>query len=420
MQSHRPPCIGTVTRPVPPGAGAAAAAAAADAAAGEPAAATAPAAASSARARWRRVTLLANARAHRPQQQRAGRELGRRHARRLHRPLPRDGGTEGDGPRRVLAQQAVLPRPLDVASLAGGEEAAERLGPQDQRASRLRCARAAASGTSRTRPARARRARRRARRPVRRTHPRARGEQRAGADERPHAGDDQHRRARRRRCTRARWPAGGRRFQNPDAADRALHLLGAHVAPRRGEVLVVAVEDDRVGAAEQAVQDRRVTGIGLGEARALGQHHVVAVALVIVSTSLAAWPENHALDGAVVDLLAQQHVALPRRDALRRHELGRRQLVHVRVSGTRTVAGRRAAGRGQRRWRRRRRRPPRRRRPRCGRAGGPQRRRRRRWRAPSGSISAASGDAVVLPALGERRLGHVGRRRRGRRSCRRR
>ncbi len=52
-------------------------------------------------------------------------------------------------------------------------------------------------------------------------------------------------------------------------------------------------------------------------------------------------PRDPRGDGAAVDLLGQQHRALPRLDSLRRHELDRRQLVHLVVRHHSNCQGRR-------------------------------------------------------------------------------
>ena len=88
-----------------------------------------------ARTRARRCGVTArDRRTHRVDQHRMGQRgrLGGRHVALVERLAPRTRGAERHRPRAVLAEQAVLPRPVDVLAFARLEEPAERLGPQRQ------------------------------------------------------------------------------------------------------------------------------------------------------------------------------------------------------------------------------------------------------------------------------------------------
>ena len=124
--------------------------------------------------------------------------------------------------------------------------------------------------------------------------------------------------------------------------------LGLRRAPRRREVLVVAVEDDGVGVPEHRLEDRPVLGRCLGELGTLPEHDVVTVRGVLGDRQdvPGGVPGEPGADGVGVDPLAQQHRAGPWQDAARRLELRRREVVHA-VVGDPRDGQRRAPGRRQ-------------------------------------------------------------------------
>ena len=215
-------------------------------------------------------------------------------------------------------------------------------------------------------------------------------------------------------------PDGGSRFQKPDAAiDRS--RLGPHRPPRRGEVLVVAVERDRRPRRRTAAAGSAASAAGgVANSRPDAEHDVVVAVLGDrddVAGGLAGEPRA---DGVVVDALAQQH----RRPATARCPSAGR----TRSSPARPCPRRRrgaSAGGGEPGGGERSRRT-------VGGVGGaagvdlvataapgPDVARRRRRPRRAGSIAAASGTVLSVAPVGQRRLGDVDRRRCGRRSCRR-
>ena len=244
----------------------------------------------------------------------------------LQRPAPRLGRTERDGPRAVLAQQALLPRPVDMAALAGRQEAPERLGEETERrpggaAGRQQRRVHGEGGDDRhDEPDRQRHG-------IERANPRIVGEH-ADADGEADEHDDDRATTSRRRS----WlPGPGvRRFHQPGRVD-VRRLLRLDRAPgRRRNGVVRAQRDVGCGRCMNWCDDRRVATDRARRAGARCRARAACRLASSVIASLAASAGEPGGHGLVVDPLAQQHRPLPRIDALRRHELDRRQLVHLR------------------------------------------------------------------------------------------
>ncbi len=74
-----------------------------------------------------------------------------------------------------------------------------------------------------------------------------------------------------------------------------------------------------------------VVGVGAGPVGTLRHRHLVVVAALDGDDVASRVARHPRLDRVVVDLLVEQHVADPRVDPLRGHELGRRQRAHLGV-----------------------------------------------------------------------------------------